>query len=164
MSKSESDSRDPRVSVVPDPFAKMFADAGLLPREADAEGEGMVETGESRVFDPPYVEYKRGLDWLIFLREECSYRSEPAHPFLDVLRHPHEQRLVGIKLIACSPVFRQIKRAMRLADGAAIRLASVLEIIYLARGSVTGPGGVERVERLHSEALKVAGDFEINLP
>jgi len=42
--------------------------------------------------------YFSAIDAMIYLREDVSYRAERVDPFLTVLWHPTEERLVGVKL------------------------------------------------------------------
>lgn len=46
----------------------------------------------------PCATYFSAMDELICLTEDCSYRSDVADLYLDILYHPHEERIVGVKL------------------------------------------------------------------
>ncbi len=47
----------------------------------------------------PGVTYHCGMDWLLLLTEDVSYRADPLVPgVVDVLWHPHEDRIVGLKI------------------------------------------------------------------
>jgi len=50
----------------------------------------------------PGARYNRATDTLYVLWEDCSYRVKPgAWPF-DYLFHPHQERLVGVKVARVS--------------------------------------------------------------
>lgn len=122
----------------------------------------------SQPLERPTTTYVKGMDCLLFLREDCSYRADRVDVYLTVLWHPHEQRLVGIKLKGCSFLFRQIMKAMSLTEDSVIRLVSVLELVLLAGFAEViihdhETKGRDRLERLYSEARGVAADAEINL-
>ena len=45
----------------------------------------------------PHVSYQGQMDWLMVILKDVSYGAQPLGP-VDVLWHPHEDRIVGIKL------------------------------------------------------------------
>ena len=47
----------------------------------------------------PCAIYYEGMDWLICLEEDCSYTAKyiPGSRF-ELLMHPHEDRIVGVKI------------------------------------------------------------------
>lgn len=54
----------------------------------------------------PY--YNPDLDWLIWLDEDVGYRASPVHPWLDMLLAPHENRVVGFKVIGAKAMFESL--------------------------------------------------------
>lgn len=46
----------------------------------------------------PSARYYQAMDHLLYLNEDCSYRSQWIDPTLDVLLHPYEDRIVGAKI------------------------------------------------------------------
>lgn len=46
----------------------------------------------------PRAQYFRAMDCIIYLTEDCSYRARPIDDTLELLMHPQEERVVGIKL------------------------------------------------------------------
>jgi hypothetical protein len=42
------------------------------------------------------------MDWLVILMEDVSYRSEPTGGPFEILWHPYEDRIVGVKIMAIS--------------------------------------------------------------
>ena len=66
----------------------MSGDDRPFPDLADPWGDGDFK---------PHVSYQGAMDWLMVILEDVSYRAQPLGP-VDVLWHPHEDRIVGIKL------------------------------------------------------------------
>ncbi len=57
-----------------------------------------VELNEVGMFAPG-IAYYCGMDWLLLLTEDVSYRADPLVPgVVDVLWHPYENRIVGLKI------------------------------------------------------------------
>lgn len=58
----------------------------------------------------PLVFYYPEMDYLMYIREDCSYRADRISRFLTVLWHPHEDdKIVGIKLKGFQKMFTQLK-------------------------------------------------------
>ena len=68
------------------------------------------------------------MDFLLYLNEDCSYRADRVDPFLTVLWHPHEQRLVGIKLKGFRFIFNVVKSVLDLKEDQFLPVVKALEI------------------------------------
>lgn len=59
------------------------------------EAWGILELGEFK----PGLFYYPAIDWLLYLSEDCAYRAGTLVPgVVDILWHPHEDRIVGLKI------------------------------------------------------------------
>jgi hypothetical protein len=56
----------------------------------------------------PTTRYYQAIDALLCLVEDVSYRSQPINEFLEVLWHPQESYLVGIKLLHAKRLHRSM--------------------------------------------------------
>lgn len=57
-------------------------------------GWGFEMVGEFK----PCVRYYEAMDYLLLLEEDVAYVAEYKTQFLTLLWHPHEKRLVGVKI------------------------------------------------------------------
>ena len=69
----------------------------LGPEMAAAEGEPFH----------PVARYYPPMDFLLYLKEDCSYRADRVDQFLTLLWHPHKEELVGIKLKGLRVVYNR---------------------------------------------------------
>ena len=59
----------------------------------------------------PTAKYYHAMDFLLYLREDCSYVADRVDPFLTVLYHPHARsQIVGIKLKGFRFLFDQLRK------------------------------------------------------
>ena len=70
-----------------------------------------VEEGGFR----PVARYYPPMDFLLYLKEDCSYRADRVDQFLTLLWHPYKDELVGIKLKGIRFIYEKNKE--RLAPG-----------------------------------------------
>ena len=71
---------------------------------------GVSRAQERESFEPT-AKYYHAMDFLLYLREDCSYVADRVDPFLTVLYHPHDQsRIVGIKLKGFRFLFDQLRK------------------------------------------------------
>ena len=116
-------------------------------------GDGMAETPPFK----PAAWYYPEMDYVLFQREDCSYRAERVGPFLDLLWHPEEDRVVGIKLSSFRFLAGQARRIHDLQPMDPVPVATALEI-SLAGGMVESfmnKADQSRIVRLYDEARQV---------
>jgi hypothetical protein len=77
----------------------------------------------------PKACYHRSMDFLIYLNEDCSYRADRVDQFLTLLWHPHEERLVGIKLKGFLALFLAANVFLESSSERPIPLAQVLKFL-----------------------------------
>ena len=70
-----------------------------------------VEEGGFR----PVARYYPSMDFLLYLKEDCSYRADRVDNFLTILWHPYKDEIVGIKLKGIRVIYDKNKE--RLAWG-----------------------------------------------
>lgn len=63
----------------------------------------------------PVTRYYPPMDFLLYLKEDCSYRADRVDQFLTLLWHPYKDELVGIKLKGIRVIYNKNKE--RLAAG-----------------------------------------------
>jgi hypothetical protein len=120
-------------------------------------GEGMADAPPFK----PAARYYPEMDHMLFLREDCSYRAERVGPFLDLLWHPDEDRVVGIKLWIFRFLAGQARRIHGLQPTDPIPVATALEISLaggVAEGILKG-ANLARIMQLYEEARQaIASD------
>jgi hypothetical protein len=84
------------------------------------------DLGEVGQFQP-HAKYHHGLDMVVYLAEDCSYMSEPVDGFLTLLWHPHDVRLVGIKLKGFRYAFFQLQHKLGWKEGDWLPLKCFIE-------------------------------------
>lgn len=76
-----------------------------------------VGCGQVRGDFEPTAKYYHAMDFLLYLREDCSFVADRVDPFLTVLYHPDEQsRIVGIKLKGFRFLFEQFRKIVEDLD------------------------------------------------
>lgn len=97
----DSESEQQVKAKIAEKLAKAKELSGLVkaapaPRYDDVFFEG-VEAMDSNEFKP-CVGYYSAMNLILYLNEDCSYRAQYVDSFLEVLWHPYEDKIVGIKL------------------------------------------------------------------
>lgn len=112
----------------------------------------------------PRVWFDREMDQLIYLHEDCSFRTDRVDPFLTLLWHPQEERLVGIKLKGIRSVYEDIVEAQGFTGKEFIPLLTVIAGVMLAGYSPDTIGKIEegrKIERRKKYAeAKIIADGE----
>jgi hypothetical protein len=92
------------------------------------------------------------------LNEDCSYRADRVDQFLTVLWHPHEDRLVGIKLKGFRFLFERIKNVLELDDDQFLPLVKAIEIALVGgvAESIMDEQRQARLKTCYDEARKIA--------
>jgi hypothetical protein len=71
--------------------------------------EGLFPEGRPAAVEfHPVSRYFGPIDAMVYVREDGSYRADRVDPFLTILWHPTEERLVGVKLKGFRFLFEQI--------------------------------------------------------
>lgn len=71
--------------------------------------------------------YYANMDYLVYKKEAGAYRADRVDAFLTVLWHPHEDRLIGVKLKGWRYFFNHLKEALNLEDSDFFPLVNALE-------------------------------------
>ncbi|MCH8843253.1 MAG: hypothetical protein IID61_09780 [SAR324 cluster bacterium] len=83
----------------------------------------------------PVVFYYPEMDYLMYIREDCSYRADRISRFITVLWHPHEEeKLVGIKLKGFRKMFNHAKETSALSEGEFTQLIRWLSLALYRSG------------------------------
>jgi hypothetical protein len=94
---------------------------------------GLSSTGEFK----PCAHYYSAMDHVLYLREDVSYRAERVDRFLSLLRHPHEERLVGLKVEGWRSLSARLQCILRSAgaevvDSGTVPLSAAVEMAMTA--------------------------------
>ena len=76
----------------------------------------------------PHSRYHAGMDFLLYLKEDVSYRADRVDAFLTLLWHPYEDRLVGLKLKGFHFIFQRVKSILDLKNRDFLPLVKALEV------------------------------------
>jgi hypothetical protein len=118
----------------------------------------LKETGADllpKAFEP-VARYYGSMDFLLFLKEDVSYRADRVDPFLTVLWHPEEDRLVGVKLKGFRFIFERLKSLLDLQE---TQWLPVVKAIELAMVGGWGQGFIDKHERERDKERVRAHDF-----
>lgn len=112
----------------------------------------------------PMARYYSPMDFLLYLNEDVSYRAERVDPFLTVLWHPVDEKLVGIKLKGFRFIFERLKSILDLRDTAFLPVVKAIEIAMVGG---LGQAFIENHERerlrtLYAKAKDVAREAQFN--
>jgi hypothetical protein len=100
----------------------------------------------------PVARYYPGMDFLLYLNQDCSYRADRVDPFLTVLWHPYEDRLVGVKLKGFRFLFDRIKSVLDLKEDHFVLVVKAIEIALV--------GGVAEAMMLKQETSRILHLYE----
>lgn len=90
----------------------------------------LVENAGQQGAFKPVARYFPEMDFLIYLKKDCSYRAKRVDAFLTVLYDPYEEKLVGVKLKGFKFLFERFRAVSKLdlKDSHFVELTRVLEI------------------------------------
>ena len=112
----------------------------------------------------PTAKYYHTMDFLLYLREDCHYRADRVDPFLTVLYHPYEPRIVGIKLKGFRFLFDQFckivgrsgpKHFLPVVKFIEMALVAGVAEAYIAENR-------ERIEKSYAEARQLVEGVEFD--
>lgn len=83
----------------------------------------------------PKANFITEADLLLFVNEDCSYATQRVDPYLSMLWHPTENKIVGFKLKGIRYVFNQIKEELKLTDKDWLPLSGYLESVFTVLAS-----------------------------
>lgn len=116
----------------------------------------------------PMAQYFVGMDYLLYITEDCSYRADRIDGWLTLLRHPAEDRLVGIKLKGFEFIFRQLQAALKAAgseldDGVFTPMVAVLEVAMVGGlgSEIVNTFERKRIEDAYCQAKHFAQDHQV---
>ena len=113
----------------------------------------------------PQARYLESMDFLIYLKEDVSYRADRVDSFLTVFWHPQEDRLVGIKLKGFRFLFQRVKDILELKETDFLPLVKALKIALVAGMAEWLMEDVEKrrkLESLYRKAQKLAVGIEVS--
>jgi hypothetical protein len=103
------------------------------------------------------------MDFLLYLKEDCSYRADRVDQFLTLLWHPYKDELVGIKLKGIRVIYNKTKD--RLAAGGVtswpiFALLSEILLDLLAKPLIAQlePSKQERLRDKYRRAIQFAAN------
>lgn len=100
--------------------------------------------------------YYPGMDFLLYLQEDSSFRADRVDRFLTLLWHPQEDRLIGLKFKDWKLAFDRLKADYKLSDNDFLPLVKALELALLERFSEPGIAkiGKARLKQRESKSAK----------
>ena len=120
----------------------------------------------------PTAKYYHAMDFLLYLREDCSYVADRVDPFLTVLYHPDDQsRIVGIKLKGFRFLFDQFRKVVeQLNDDHFLPVVKFIEMAlvagmaeaYIAKNKERIQKSRERIEKSYDEARRLVEGVEFD--
>jgi hypothetical protein len=86
----------------------------------------------------PIARYYEAMDCVIFLQEDVAYSADRVDGFLTLLWHPHEEKLIGVKLKGFRFLFGRLQAILRDAnvsvpDTAFVPLIKAIELALTTR-------------------------------
>lgn len=90
--------------------------------------EARIDPGAEKEPFAPVARYYPTMDFLLYLNEDCSYRADRVDPFLTLLWHPYENKLVGIKLKGFKFLFERLKALCELEDNQFFPIIKAIEL------------------------------------
>jgi hypothetical protein len=107
----------------------------------------------------PVARYYTAMDHMLYLSEDCSYRADRVDPFLTVLWHPHEERIVGIKLKGVRFLFERVKAIVGLSDSDFMPLVKALEVALTV--TLVAETDAGELQKKYAGARKLAADVRV---
>jgi len=105
------------------------------------------------------------MDMMLYVSEDCSYRASRVDMFLTILLHPHEDRVVGIKLKGVRFLFERVKAILKLSDSDFLPLVAVLEVALTAAltASMTdaSDGAPDTLTERYAEVRSIIGGVDV---
>ena len=77
----------------------------------------------------PVARYERGIDHLVYVTEDVSYRADRVDDLLTVLLHPTEDRIVGVKLKGFRYLFERMQELWQVKEETFYPMIRLLEFV-----------------------------------
>lgn len=112
----------------------------------------------------PTAKYYHAMDFLLYVREDCAYVADRVDPYLTVLYHPNEGRIVGIKLKGFRFLFDQFRKIVgRLGDEHFLPVVKFIEIALVAGvAEAYIAENKERIQKSYAEARQLVENVEFD--
>lgn len=115
----------------------------------------------------PFAEYDHEMDFMIYLREECSYVADRMSTFLTVLWHPYEPRIVGVKVKGCHFLFGHLRDLLELKETDFMPLVKVVRAAFMmgfAEKLIIGvePQRQAQLNEMFEQAQAVTADVNLS--
>jgi hypothetical protein len=131
--------------------------------------EGLAATtgcAQSAKSFSPVARYYPNMDYLLYLKEDCSYRADRVDGFLTLMIRPDSDELVGIKLKGFRFLFERIKGILEIPDAQFVPLAKALEIALVGAAGQQMMAhaerkNYERVQARYRQAREFAAGVDI---
>lgn len=78
-------------------------------------------------YDRPVVCHHDSMDFILYLEDDLAYRADRVDSYLTVLWHPHDERIVGLKLKG----FRYAFDGLKLDESAFVPLVRVVSELLM---------------------------------
>ena len=113
----------------------------------------------------PISRYYPTMDYLIYLKEDCSYRADRVDEALTLLWHPYSDNLVGIKIKGFRCLCAESQTLAKLAsdESGFLSLAAVVARILL-RGAAEAIMAAVELDRKNELRRKYALAIEFTAP
>ncbi len=98
----------------------------------------------------PCASYIGPMDQIIYLREDESYRADRIDQFLTILWHPHEERVIGIKIKGIRFLFESLQAILKAATGKSLPSDLFLPLVGAIELALKMRGG-EASDRLEKD-------------
>lgn len=117
----------------------------------------------------PCAHYYEAMDSVLYLQEDVSYRADRVDPFLTLLWHPQDDRVVGVKLKGWRYLFQRLQSILQatgvdIPDSHFIRLISAVEVAITAAGAaIVADTERERIAEKYARAKEIIADVSLDL-
>jgi hypothetical protein len=94
----------------------------------------------------PKARYYSGMDFLLYLNEDCSYRADRVDSSLTLLWHPSKDKLVGLKLKGFLAIFKALSEILESESAQSIPVVKMLRFLEYSLEKCVADGALERFE------------------
>ena len=127
----------------------------------------LPEGREGYQFAPfePCASYNAPMDQIIYLREDVSFRADRVDQFLTILWHPHDEKVVGIKIKGIRYLFESLREIVKSVGGkdiseeAFLPLVGAIELALKMRGGAVWSAELQR--QREADWIKLKQSYEI---
>lgn len=98
----------------------------------------------------PVARYYKAMDYLLYVEEDCSFRSDRVDPLLTLLWHPYDDKLVGLMLKGFRAFMHEIEPGIAKDDREFMPLVTLVAEAF----TKTAPKMMEKYEEERREELR----------